>query len=206
MTAPLSAEEFRRITGVSRETCEKLGEFLRHLAAWQAKINLVSSASLADVWRRHVLDSAQLYPHLPRPCDRLLDLGSGAGFPGLVLAVIGLRGVHLVDSDGRKCAFLNHVARKLDVPVTVHRRRIEEMPPVPAGCVTARACAPLPRLLRLAAPFCNGKTRCLFLKGAGVDNEIAGIGRHYSIERIPSLSSDSGTVLRIDGSIDAAII
>ena len=80
------------------------------------------------------------------------------------------------------------------------------MPAVPAGCVTARGCAPLPRLLKLAAPFCNSKTRCLFLKGAGVDDEIAAAGIRLPIERIPSLSAASGTVLRIDGSIDAAVL
>ena len=205
MTAPLSPEEFRQIADVSRETCDKLRAYVRHLTAWQDRINLVSSASLVDVWRRHVFDSAQLYPHLPQPCDRLVDLGSGAGFPGLVLAVIGLRGVRLVESNGRKCAFLRHVARELDVPVTIHRRRIEEMPAVPAHCVTARGCAPLPRLIKLAARFCDADTRCLFLKGAGVAKEIAAVGASLPIARIPSLSATSGTVLRIDGLFHAAI-
>ena len=206
MTAPLSAEEFRGIADVSRETCAKLQAYVRHLTAWQARINLVSSASLADVWRRHVLDSAQLYPHLPQYCGQLVDLGSGAGFPGLVLAVVGLQGVHLVESDGRKCAFLSQISHVLDVPVTVHHRCIEDMPAMRADCVSARACAPLPGLLKLAKRFCHPRTRCLFLKGAKVDGEIAAVSDALCIRRIPSLSDPAGTLLRIDGPWDVAVV
>ena len=94
-TPPLTPEAFRRETGVSRETLERLDAYLRLLVHWQRRINLVGAASLADPWRRHMLDSAQLFPLLPDPCTRLVDLGSGAGFPGLVLAIMGVAGVDI---------------------------------------------------------------------------------------------------------------
>ena len=101
----LSAAEFRQATAVSRETLERLQTYLALLARWQKKINLVGPSTLADPWRRHVLDSAQLLPHIA-PGSSLVDLGSGAGFPGLVLAIMAQLDVHLVESDLRKTVFL----------------------------------------------------------------------------------------------------
>ena len=102
MSAPLSPEDFARLTGVSRETLEKLRLYDSLLQKWQAKINLVAKSTLADSWRRHFLDSAQLWPLIPRTPCRHADFGSGAGFPGLVLAIMGIGDSHLVESDSRK--------------------------------------------------------------------------------------------------------
>lgn len=200
--APLTPEDFRRATGVSRETITRLETFVDLLVAWQARINLVSSASLSDVWRRHILDSAQLKAHLPRSCRSLVDLGSGAGFPGFILAILGVRGVHLVDSDGRKCAFLTEAARQLGTDVTIHRHRIEDMTPFLADTVTARGCAPFPKLLTLAARFCGPETRCLFLKGERSTTEgeaPAPLRQHLRISRVSSLSDPLGVVIQVDG-------
>ena len=146
MSLPLSAEGFASQADVSRETLARLEAYAALLIKWNKRINLVSRASLADLWRRHMLDSAQLITALPPPPidrpRRLVDLGSGAGFPGLVLAALGARDVHLIEADRRKVEFLRAAARAMDTSVTVHPGRSESVAPLAAGVVTARACAP----------------------------------------------------------------
>ncbi len=196
--APLDAAGFARRIPVSRETRARLEALLALLARWQRRINLVGPASMADPWRRHILDSAQLFRHLPGPDIRLLDLGSGAGFPGMVLAIMGVREVHLVESDRRKAAFLREAARETGADnVRIHVARIEEMEPFPVEVVTARALAPLPRLLELAAPFFGPRTTGLFLKGRNLDAELTAARRHWRMqaEIEPSLSSAEGRIL-----------
>ncbi len=195
---PLDAEGFARLVPVSRETLARLEAHLALLARWQRRINLVGAASLADPWRRHILDSAQLLRLLPGTDIRLLDLGSGAGFPGLVLALLGVREVHLVESDRRKAAFLAEAVRITGASgVTLHRRRIEALAPFPVEAVTARALAPLPRLLELAAPFLGPATLGLFPKGGNFEAELTEARRHWRMRTQiePSLSSPEGRIL-----------
>ncbi len=196
---PLTRHEFGRAAGVSRETLERLDAYVRLLAKWQPRLNLVSRTSMADVWRRHVLDSAQLFPHVPSACQHLVDLGSGAGFPGLVLAILGVRGVELIESDGRKCGFLAAAAAETGAKVTIRNARIEALPNLAADVVTARGCAPLPKLLAYAERFVAAKTVVLFLKGARVDEELTNAARHWrmGVSRFPSRTERSGTILRI---------
>src|SRR5687767_1366639 len=141
--APLAPEELGVALGLTRETLNRLAVHLDLLRRWQRAINLVGRSTLADPWRRHVLDSAQLYPHLAGQAGPVVDLGSGAGFPGLVLAILGAPDVHLIESDQRKAQFLREAARVTGTPVMVHARRIEDVAPFPASVVTARALAPL---------------------------------------------------------------
>jgi 16S rRNA (guanine527-N7)-methyltransferase len=204
---PLDAEAFRQEADVSRETLTRLERYLELLGKWTQAINLVAKSTLEDPWRRHFLDSAQLYDLLPpKPADRdrvLVDLGSGAGFPGLVLAIMGAGTTHLIESDRRKATFLREVARATDTEVTVHDRRIEAVPPFTADVVVARACAPLDRLLGYAAPFLHpgeaAATRCLFLKGRRVDEELTEAIKAWtlSLKRFPSRADPAGTVLSI---------
>jgi 16S rRNA (guanine527-N7)-methyltransferase len=198
-TPPLTPEGFAAETGVSRETLERLTLFAELLVKWQRAVNLVAADSLRDLWRRHMLDSAQLYPLLPSGCRRVLDIGSGAGFPGLVLAAMGVPEIHLVESDQRKCAFQREVARVAGLPVTVHAMRIEKMAPFAVDAITSRACAELPQLLDYSAPFLGSETVCLFLKGKQVERELteAGKGWKMHIERFKSRSDPTGTVLRL---------
>jgi 16S rRNA (guanine527-N7)-methyltransferase len=191
--------------GVSRETLERLEIYARLLAKWTRAINLVSPESLPDLWRRHILDSAQLLPLLPpapvgRP-RRLADLGSGAGFPGLVLAILGAGEIHLVESDRRKGQFLREVSRETGAAVTLHPERIEELSPLCADCVTARALAPLDRLLDYAARHLAPGGSALFLKGRGVAEELTQAARRWSmaVERFPSRTDPAGSILRIAG-------
>ena len=198
---PLSREACGAQLGVSRETLERLRVHLDLLRRWQPAINLVGPATLADPWRRHVLDSAQLAAHVPAGAADLVDLGSGAGFPGMVLALLGVRGVHLIEGDRRKAQFLREVARATGAPATIHAARIERMQDWPAAVVTARALAPLPRLLELADRFLVSDSVCLLLKGKSVERELtnARVSWHMVSETFPSLSDPLGTVLKLRG-------
>lgn len=193
----MSPEEFQQATGVSRETVERLAAYAELLVKWQARINLVGPDTLPDLWRRHLLDSAQVFPHLPQSIHRLVDMGCGAGFPGLVLAVMGAPDVHLIESDQRKCAFLREVARVTGTKVTIHNQRIEAVAPLGADVVTARALAPLDKLLGWAERHLCPGGHALFLKGRGVEDELTMAGKEWNItfERIPSLSDPSGIIL-----------
>ncbi len=198
---PLTREAFAREARVSRETLERLDAYLALLRTWQRRVNLVAAASLTDVWRRHVLDSAQLRSHVPASCRRLVDLGSGAGFPGLVLAILGVRGVELVESNRRKCAFLAEAARQTGTAATIHEARIEALPAAPADVITARACAPLPKLLDYAARFAGPDTLCLFLKGARVERELTEAAKSWTMraQALSSRTDPRGAILHIQG-------
>lgn len=186
--------------GVSRETEARLREFLALLLRWNARINLVAADAPEVLWQRHVEDSLQLLPLLPETPGSLTDLGSGAGFPGLVLAAASGRETHLVESDKRKAAFLLEAARALGLGhVTVHPRRIAEAKPPPAAVVTARALAPLPQLLALAAPLLAPGGIALFPKGRSAEQELTAAAPHWNmrVERFPSRTDPSGTILRL---------
>ena len=192
-------EDFAAATGVSRETIERLSAYAALLVKWQARINLVSAATIDDLWRRHMLDSAQLLALLPSGATSLIDLGSGAGFPGLVLAILGISEVHLIESDQRKCVFLAEAARAAGVKPIIHNKRIEAVEYLHAGVVTARACAPLNQLLTYAQKFLWHDGKALFLKGAAVEEELTGAGKNWQmvVERFPSASDPTGCILRI---------
>src|SRR5262249_46335936 len=200
LTRPLTPAAFAEATGVSRETLGRLEGYAALLAKWQKAINLVAGDSLSDLWRRHMLDSAALLPLIPEGSRVLVDLGSGAGFPGLVLAILGVPEVHLVESDARKCAFLTEGAR-LFAPssVRVHRGRIEDIEPIVADVVTARALADLDRLLGFAARFLRPDGVCLFLKGKSAADELTLASQTWTmaVERFPNPAESSGIILRI---------
>jgi len=198
---PLSPEAFRLRTGVSRETLARLQIYAELLTRWQRRINLVGNSTLPDLWRRHMLDSAQLLPLIPKEAKVLVDLGSGAGFPGLVLAILGVPEVHLIESDARKAAFLREVSRETSAGATVHATRIEAASAPRADVVTARALAPLRTLFEFAARFADERTVLLFPKGQDVGRELTGTPREtkMQIDAVPSISDDSGTILRITG-------
>jgi len=152
------------------------------LVRWAPRINLVAASTLGDMWRRHFLDSAQLLPLVPPGAQSLVDLGSGAGFPGLVLAIMGVSGVELVEADGRKCAFLREAARITTAAVTIDHARIDSLPPRPFDVVTARGVAPLDRLLPLAVRFIGAATLCLFPKGKEARQELAAATQKWSFD------------------------
>ena len=193
------AAAFQKATGVSRETLGRLQAYHDLLLKWQLKINLVGPATIADAWRRHFLDSAQLFALLPEGTQRLVDLGSGAGFPGLALAIFGAPDVHLIESDARKCAFLREAARVAGVDVTVHNQRIEAVSGLHVDVVTARALAPVAELLRLGAPLLRPGGCFLLLKGRNVEPELTEATKcwNMAVQRQSSRSDDEGCVLRL---------
>jgi 16S rRNA (guanine527-N7)-methyltransferase len=203
--AAYGVEDFIRDCDVSRETCERLELFVELLERWNKRVNLVSKRSLSDIWRRHIADSAQLLAAIPQYEGALVDVGSGAGFPGLVLAIMGLPNVHLVESSARKCAFLREARRITGCAAEVHNfhlgtdeAAIDELPS--AAVITARAVSPLANLLDIVYPIVYDRTCCIFPKGARVDDELKAARQRWEFELqpVPSTMDADGVILKID--------
>lgn len=201
---PLGRAGFQAATGVSRETLDRLQAYEDLLQKWQPRINLVGSSTLDDPWRRHFLDSAQLQSVIPVGATRLVDFGSGAGFPGLVLAILTRLEVHLIESDTRKIAFLREAARITAAQVVLHHGRIEAMEPFPVDVVTARATASLKVLLGYTQPYLGRSDqrtfRCLFLKGREVERELTEAKKLWKmrVTRIASSAGAEGVILILE--------
>ena len=199
-------DAFAAATGVSRETREMLQVYAEMLAA--SPHNLVSEASLKEIWHRHFLDSAQLVPLIPQEARTLADLGSGAGFPGLVLAIL-LRDrikANLFEATKKKADFLQSVADRLGLGIYVRNERIESSPKRRFDIITARAFAPLPQLLAYAHNVAGPKTVCLFLKGQNHTAELTEAGRNWkmNLQKHPSQTHPFGVVLEIRDLIHAS--
>lgn len=202
----MDAAAFMRAFDVSRETVGRLERYAQMLTRWQKAVNLVSPVTLPDLWQRHFADSAQLLRLAPQ-AKTWVDLGSGGGFPGLVIAILLANQkeceVHLVESNSRKCAFLSEVVRQTSAPARVHCGRIAELGgsgAIPrADVVTARAVAPLDALLELALPFFSEETVGLFLKGREASSEISEARRRWTFEvtEHPSATDPEGRILEI---------
>jgi 16S rRNA (guanine527-N7)-methyltransferase len=194
-----------RLVPVSRETLERLDLYVALLAKWRKTVNLVSESTFADVWTRHVADSAQLLALAPK-AKIWVDMGSGAGFPGLVIAIqlvnIADARVHLVESDQRKCAFLREAARETAAPAEIHNMRLEnavEKIPLPVDAVTARALSPLPRLVDFAKVWLESGATGVFPRGktAGAAADFLSITQNFDIAFSRS---------RIDASSEIAVV
>jgi 16S rRNA (guanine527-N7)-methyltransferase len=201
-------EAFAEAFKVPRETIHRLGRYADLLAEWQSRHNLMGPSTLPHLWDRHFADSAQLIALAPNA--RLwLDLGSGAGFPGLVVAILKSGDpdfhMHLVESTAKKCAFLAAVAQATEAPVEIHAMRVEELArgahKLEPEIVSARALAPLPQLLDLAAPFFGPHTRGLFLKGRDAERELAAAAKRWRFaSRLhPSLTAPDSSIVEITG-------
>lgn len=189
---------------VSRETLDHLAAFSDLVRKWSPAVNLVSKGDLARLSQRHILDSAQLFSLAPDTATRWADLGSGAGFPGIVIAILarqhnpGLT-VHLVEADRRKASFLAQVIRQLDLTSVLHVDRIESVAPLAADVVSARALAPLPLLCGLAQRHLAASGLGLFMKGEAAEAELlacAAIWR-MEVERQPSRTRAEGVILMV---------
>ena len=182
---------------VSRETMDRLAAYVALVEKWQQRVNLVSASTLPEIWVRHIWDSAQLVPLVPAGTGRILDVGSGAGFPGLVLAALCDAELHLVESDQKKAVFLQTVIRETGIRAIVHNKRIEPLPSIGADIVVSRALAPIDRLLTLLEAQLVPGTRCLFLKGARAEVELATLETRSDItHRLhPSLTNPEAFVV-----------
>jgi 16S rRNA (guanine527-N7)-methyltransferase len=187
------------VEAVSRETREALRRFVALLLCWNRTVNLIARGDEPDIWQRHIADSLQLVSLIPPDVGRAIDIGSGGGFPGLVLAIATEIRFDLVESDQRKAAFLREAVRVTGAPVVVHAVRAETITLPPAPLVTARAVAPLPRLLGLANPLLAPGGSCLFLKGSNAATEltVASAEWHMHVTRVSSQTEADACILRI---------
>lgn len=192
------------LENVSRETLARLEDFANLLRQWTARINLVAPASVPNLWERHVRDSAQVFRVAPNLSGLWLDIGTGGGFPGLVCAILAAEAAptlrfRLVESDLRKATFLRTVARQLDLSFDVVADRIERCPPQAANTVTARALAPLSRLLDLTRPHLAPGGCAIFPKGRSAPAEIVEAERDwcFRLDRIPSITDPEASLLKI---------
>lgn len=193
-------DDFAAATHVSRETLAQLTTYAALLREWNGRFNLVSEVSLEQVWHRHIYDSAQLEALLPHDARTLVDMGSGAGFPGLVLAILRPRlKVSLFEATRKKADFLRAVVDALNLNVEVCNQRIEEAPRQVFDVITARAFAPLPSLLGYAQNFAGRGTVLLLLKGQTLDAELTEAQRFWrmNFRKHPSLTHPLGVVLEI---------
>lgn len=204
----LSELSIRSGLSVSHETFRRLEIFVQLLRKWNSKINLIARSTEDQVWTRHILDSAQVAKAAERRGDggAWLDLGSGGGFPGLVIAVLrhdheGDQSFTLVESDSRKCAFLVEASRELSLNVTIMNTRIEDLGAVKCDVLTARALAPLDKLLELAYPALHANTHAYFLKGERVLEEVELAKKRWDFRYrlTQSITSEQGWLLELDG-------
>lgn len=206
-SAGYGPQAFQREFNISDDTRQRLEIYTALLHKWQPRINLISKNTLPEIWWRHLRDSAQLISQMQGLTGPWFDLGSGAGFPGLVLALIQADNssmpVILIESDQRKAIFLNEVIRATGASAKVHAIRSESINPKQfggnAGLITARALAPLHELMEMAAPVTDIFTVFLLLKGQDVDGELtrAAKYRKMTVNQHASLTNPAGRVLRI---------
>lgn len=187
--------------GVSRETMELIEQFVAILDEWRQHMNLIGPREMEQLWMRHIVDSAQLIP-LMSSGPRIADLGSGAGFPGLVLACQAASTggyVTMVESTAKKCAFLQDVITRLKLPARIQNTRIEAARSEPVDFITARALAPLPRLIEYAYPWLKSGATGLFFKGEKWQQELTDASDCWTLghEAIPSRTSAAGVILKI---------
>ncbi len=195
-------DEFVEATGASADIMDRMDAFLTILTDWNARMNLVGPSALAEFWGRHAYDSAQLLKLAP-DARIWADLGAGAGFPGIVLAVFlkdreGAK-VHLIESMAKRCAFLRSVSMDLSLPTLIHNSRAESLHLSPVDVVTARALAPMPRLLEYAQPLLRGSAVGLFLKGRDVERELEEARKswRFEVSLSPSASDPEGRIVSL---------
>lgn len=200
----IDAAEFQRATNASDETISMYTTWRSLLTHWNRKINLVSPPTTSNFWLRHALDSYQLIQYVPRGVKTILDMGAGAGFPGLAFAIHAGQAqsgqhVTLIESNGKKCNFLRAVIRELSLPATVLQARAENVPPKPYDIITARAFAPLPKLLAYSAPFWGETTLGIYPKGERWEDEVEAAKADWSftLDIKPSQTDENAKTLLV---------
>ena len=200
-------EKFSSHVFVSRETYKKFCVFREILFKWQKSINLISKNTIKNTWERHFLDSAQLYKFVRGIEGNIIDFGSGAGFPGLVLAIMGKKNIHLVESDHKKCVFLKEIAMLTETDITIHNCRIEDLSFIKVDLITCRALASLSKLIDYVDIFTKKSLvekpkppKLLFLKGKSYYSEVMELSKNkiISFEEYPSITDKDGRILYIN--------
>ncbi|NOX72855.1 MAG: 16S rRNA (guanine(527)-N(7))-methyltransferase RsmG [Alphaproteobacteria bacterium] len=197
---------FQARINVSRETIGRLKIYHDLLQKWNPVINLVSRSTIKGIWHRHFLDSAQLWELRPQNATTWLDLGSGAGFPGLVIAVLA-KGeessltMSLVESDARKSAFLLNASQIVDTPVIIYTKRAEDLESEPFDVISARAFAPLVSIFEYSERFLKENTVLLLPKGKNHELELTEARKYWTFElqKTQSVTDPDGVILKIEG-------
>ena len=195
---PYGPTEFQRDTGVSRETLDRLAAYVDLLLKWNRRISLIGPGSEADLWRRHILDSAQLLPLIPKTAKTIADVGAGAGLPGLILSILNnAASFALIESDQRKAAFLREAIRATQSSAIVHEKRVEAVDMPLQDVVVARALAPLDRLLEMVQKLVSIHTVCIFPKGAQAEQELTEARTRWNMQarQVPSRTDPAGRIL-----------
>ena len=202
-----SYDKFCSFQYVSRETYEKFEVFNETLIKWQKSINLVSNSSVKHIWTRHFLDSAQLYNFTKDVHGNILDMGSGAGFPGIILAMMGNENINVVESDQRKCTFMREVARLSNTNLEIHNCRIEELQFINPELIVSRALAPLIKLIEYVEKHIykdklslKKVPNMLFLKGKLYNEELIELKkvRNFEFKVYPSVTDQYGKIIFIN--------
>lgn len=193
-------EEVSRNADVSRETFEKILKFLTILDSWRSRLNLIGPNEWDRIWERHILDCHQLRKHIPETA-KILDIGAGAGFPGVILAASAVATGHvtLVESNAKKCKFLQTVADQTNLPISIANSRIESASVISTDYVTARAVAPLEKLIEYALPAINQGAVALFHKGQTYKTELEFALKNWKIDYkvLPNEYSSNGVIIKI---------
>lgn len=185
---------------VSRETFPLLEQYAALLTKWNKKINLVAPSTIDELWTRHIIDSLQLLKYIPNDTKNLADFGSGGGLPAIILAFCNAaETIHLIESDHRKTAFLTQCSTLSPENISIHTDRVEKLTPWENNVLTARAFAPMNKLLGYTFPFMAKNCLSLFLKGCNVETELQDAKEHwdFSYELHPSITSDSSYIVAI---------
>ena len=202
-----SYESFCSHLYVSRETYEKFEIYHKTLSKWQKSINLISNSTIDNIWVRHFLDSAQLYDFTEKISGNILDLGSGAGFPGLILAMMGNKNISVVESDQKKCTFIREVALLSDTNIKIYNSRIEDLSFLKPTLITARALAPLNKLIKYvenhmvkSSSNLENFPNMLFLKGKSYNTELLELGKNRNIDYkiYQSITDEFGKIIYIN--------
>jgi len=194
-----NCDTIARFLNVSHETQERLRIYVNLLTKWQARINLISAKTLPEIWHRHILDSAQLIRFLPSNPVTIMDMGSGAGLPGVVLAILTSHRLHLVESDSRKIAFMRTALRETGTKATLHEARMEDLPALNIDMITARALAPLHQLMALSASQHHDRLEYLFLKGREAKQELtdwSGCSK-LAVHLSPSVTDSKASIIQL---------
>ena len=191
---------------VSRETISKLEIYAECLIEWQSKFNLIGKSTINSLWHRHILDSIQLVSTIPEDFQSLMDIGTGAGLPGFILAIyyneLG-KDIYLVDSNKKKCTFLDHAAKRCNVDVKIYAERLQDLAvkdSFKVDVITARAFASIDNIMSLSRPYSHKKTKYLLQKGVNAKSELtnAKISSKLRVELINSVTQENSYILNIE--------
>lgn len=195
MTNDFCYDDFIKWVEVPRETFSQLQNFVNLLKKWQPKINLISNSTISEIWERHIIDSSQLKKFISDH-DRVVDLGSGGGFPGIVLSILGVKNITLIESDSRKAEFLKEAARVGGLKTNVICQRVEKIPLDEFDVIAARGLASLGDILSMLAPTLREKHKLLLLKGKTFEHEVRRASQEWSFncQQFQSVTDPEGVV------------